>query len=183
MKSIIFTRGSRLTWVFLLLCSASLYLSAPAQAAAGSSPSFGANTALHLSSSRTSAHTSSGSLSATVVRTIVGLLVVIAVIYGIGWLMRQAKSARNPASGDGLVQIATLPLGTNRSVALVRVGAELHLLGLADHGITSIRVFNEEEAYELGLPFEPEETHSTVHATGIAPIQSVINTLRRLTVR
>ncbi len=46
-------------------------------------------------------HTSSGSFGGTVVRTIVGLLIVIAVIYGLSWVLKQAKGNRNPSTGDG----------------------------------------------------------------------------------
>jgi flagellar protein FliO/FliZ len=137
---------------------------------------------LHLSTS-TPDHPSSGSFGGTVARTIVGLLIVIAVIYGLSWILRQARSARNPSTGDGLAQISSLPLGANRSVALVRVGAELHLLGVAEHGVTSIRIFSEEEAYELGLPFDPEDIDTSGGVGGLAPVQRVVSSLRRFTVR
>ena len=60
------------------------------------------------------------------------------------------EGAKNPAIGYGLEQVASLPLGTNRSVALVRVGTELHLLGIAEHGVTTIRTFTEDEASSSG---------------------------------
>jgi flagellar protein FliO/FliZ len=140
------------------------------------------NTHLNLPAS-TPSHASSGSFGGTVARTIVGLLIVIAVIYGLAWILRQSRAARNPSTGDGLAQISSLPLGANRSVALVRVGAELHLLGVAEHGVTSIRVFSEEEAYELGLPFDPEDIDTSGGVGGLAPVQRVVSSLRRFTVR
>ena len=95
---------------------------------------FGQNTPLHLGAS-TGAHTSAAA-PGSIVRTIVGLAIVIAVIYGLSWILRHAKAAKNPALGTGLEQIASLPLGTGRSVSLVRVGSELHLLGVAEHGVS-----------------------------------------------
>jgi flagellar protein FliO/FliZ len=194
MKSLFLNRGARFCCALTSLYAAALWMSAPALAAGGSDNAFGQNTALHLTKGGRT-HVNAGSLSGTLVRTIVGLLIVIAVIYGVAWLMRQARAARNPTTGDGLTQIATLPLGPNRSVALVRVGAELHMLGVADHGITSIRVFNEEEAYELGLPFEPETGSSPGGAGAFSALggrggrggreqaQSLIDSLRRMTIR
>lgn len=188
MMSLPFTRGARLACALACLCALALQGSSPALAAgssagAFSNGAFGANKALHLSSIKGQAHVSSGSMSGTIVRTIVGLLIVIAVIYGITWLMRQARAAKNPSAGYGLTQIATLALGTNRSVSLVRVGAELHMLGLAEHGITSIRVFSEEEAYELGLPFEPEDGSGVAGGGVRLPLLSLVDSLRRMTVR
>jgi flagellar protein FliO/FliZ len=132
--------------------------------------------------SGTPVHTSSSSLSGTIVRTIVALLVVIAVIYGLSWILKQSRSARNPSLGDGLVQVASLPLGPNRSVSLIRVGAELHLLGVAKQGINGLRVFTEEEAYELGIPFDQDDFAAPGRG-GAATTQRVLETLRRLTVR
>jgi len=162
------------------LFAVAIWCSAPALAASSSANAF-EKTRLHLTSG-TPTHPASGSLSGTIVRTIVALLIVIAVIYGITWILKQSRSSRNPSVGDGLTQVASLPLGPNRSVALVRVGAELHMLGVAEHGINGIRVFSEEEAYELGIPFDPDEFDAPGRAGGQSA-QRVIDALRRLTVR
>src|SRR3954449_10494863 len=57
----------------------------------------------------------------SIVRTIVGLAVVIGVIYGLYWILKQVKSSREEkATGQGLAALATLPLGAQRSLQLVR---------------------------------------------------------------
>jgi flagellar protein FliO/FliZ len=184
MISFTFKRGARYAYALTFLYALAVLRVAPAWAAEKTlANKYGANKPLTGLSSGTGIHTSTASFSGTIVRTIVGLAIVIAVIYGITWLLRQSRSARNPATGDGLAQIASLPLGANRSVALVRVGDELHLLGVADHGVTSIRVFTEEQAYELGLPFDPEDTYSSGGAGALTPIQRLVASLRRFTVR
>ena len=86
------------------------------------------------------------------VRTIVGLAVVIAVIYGLYWVLKQVKSSREErASGSGLGTLATMPLGHNRSLHLVRAGGEVVLLGVGESGVTPIRTYGEHEARALGL--------------------------------
>ena len=86
------------------------------------------------------------------VRTIVGLAVVIAVIYGLYWVLKQVKSSREErASGSGLGTLATMPLGHNRSLHLVRAGGEVVLLGVGEGGVTPIRTYGEHEARALGL--------------------------------
>ena len=86
------------------------------------------------------------------VRTIVGLVIVIAVIYGLYWVLKQVKSSREErASGSGLGALATLPLGPNRSLHLVRAGGEVVLLGVGEAGVTPIRTYGEHEARALGL--------------------------------
>ena len=86
------------------------------------------------------------------VRTIVGLAVVLGVIYGLYWVLKQVKGAREEkSSGQGLEPLATLPLGANRSLQLVRAGAEIVLLGVGEGGVTPIRTYTEAEARGLGL--------------------------------
>jgi flagellar protein FliO/FliZ len=88
----------------------------------------------------------------SIVRTIVGLAIVIGVIYGVAWVLRQVKASRQPrATGTGLATLASVPLGSNRSVHLVRAGRDLVLLGVAEHGVVPIRTYTEEEAYTAGL--------------------------------
>jgi flagellar protein FliO/FliZ len=82
---------------------------------------------------------------------------VIGVIYGLYWVLKQVKAAREEtASGEGLTTLATLPLGTNRSIHLVRAGHEIVLVGAGEHGVTPIRTYSEAEARALGLLVDDE---------------------------
>ncbi|MBS1869734.1 MAG: FliO/MopB family protein [Actinobacteria bacterium] len=88
----------------------------------------------------------------SLVRTIVGLAIVIGVIYGVAWVLRQVKASKQPrATGAGLASLASVPLGPNRSVHLVRAGRDLVLLGVAEHNVVPIRTYSEEEARAAGL--------------------------------
>src|SRR3954468_24565330 len=88
----------------------------------------------------------------SIVRTIVGLAVVIGVIYGLYWILKQVKSSREEkATGQGLAALSTLPLGAQRSLQLVRAGRELHLVGVSEHGVTPVRTYSEDEAEAAGL--------------------------------
>ncbi len=94
----------------------------------------------------------SGAGGGSLVRTFVGLAVVVAVIYGLYWVLKQVKKAREEqASGSGLHSLASLPLGPNRSLHMVRAGREIVLVGVAEHGVQPIRAYTEEEAFEAGL--------------------------------
>jgi flagellar protein FliO/FliZ len=104
----------------------------------------------------------------SIVRTIVGLAVVIGVIYGVAWVLRQVKASKQPrAAGTGLAALASVPLGSGRSVHLVRAGRDLVLLGVAEQGVVPIRTYTEAEAYAAGLIDEdgmlilPEEDTSS----------------------
>jgi flagellar protein FliO/FliZ len=100
-------------------------------------------------------HTGSG--AATLIRTIVGLAVVLAVIYGITWVMRQVKTSRDDRStGAGLQSVGSLQLGPNRSLHLVRAGSEIVLVGAGDNGVVPVRTYTEQEAIELGLLTEED---------------------------
>jgi flagellar protein FliO/FliZ len=139
------------------------------------------NTPVHLGGSSAAHHASTGAGS-SIVRTIVGLLLVIAVIYGIAWILRQFRKSRTAsASGSGLAPIASMPLGSGRSVQLVRAGRELLLLGVAEHGVTKLRTYTEAEALEAGL--EPAGDQVTWPDQPQAARGGPISALRRLTVR
>jgi flagellar protein FliO/FliZ len=131
------------------------------------------------------AHSAGGG---SIVRTIVGLLVVLAVIYGLHWVLKNIKSSKaSTAAGDGLETLATLPLGANKSLHLVRAGREIVLLGTAEQAIAPIRRYSEAEARELGLldasPTVTVPMHTTLADLDPAPQRKgFINALRSKTV-
>jgi flagellar protein FliO/FliZ len=123
-------------------------LLAPAAALAAD----GEQTPLRLEGSSEKAAEAVGSSGGGLVRTIVGLAVVIGVIYGLTWVLKQVKASKqDTTAGSGLASVATLPLGTNRSLHLVRAGDEVVLVGAGEHGVTHIRTYTEAEARRLGL--------------------------------
>src|SRR4051794_10291257 len=156
----------------------SLLLTAPSALAADS----GEKTPLNLKDATgdTTSHVGGGG---SIVRTIVGLAVVIGVIYGLYWILKQVKSSREEkATGQGLAALATLPLGAQRSLQLVRAGRELHLVGVSEHGVTPVRTYSEEEAEAAGLlDLDTEEGDAGGNAGGAW--SSVLDQLRKRTVR
>lgn len=120
---------------------------------------------LDLSGSATTAHAASGG---SIARTIVGLAIVLAVIFGLRWVMKQYKSGKDrKAAGTGLSSMATLPLGQNRSLHVVRAGREVLVVGSGEHGVTPVRSYSEEEARNLGL-LEIEEDDDELAAAPAA---------------
>jgi flagellar protein FliO/FliZ len=131
--------------------------------AAGTGKDLGENTPLNLPSDNSGQAASHvGGSGGSMARTFIGLAVVVAVIYGLTWVLRQMKKSSSSdgvsASGTGLTTEASLPLGPNRSVHLIRAGRELVLVGAAEHGITPIRTYTEDEALGLGLIEQPQLT-------------------------
>src|SRR5262245_39589564 len=79
-----------------------LFLLAPAALAAD-----GEGTRLNLSDDSSAPAQAAGSTGGGLVRTIVGLAIVIGVIYGLYWILKQVKAAREEtASGEGLQTLA-----------------------------------------------------------------------------
>jgi flagellar protein FliO/FliZ len=156
-----------------------LFLLAPAALAAD-----GERTPLDLGDADSAPAQAAGSTGGGLVRTIVGLAVVIGVIYGLYWVLKQVKAAREEsATGDGLQTLATLPLGTNRSIHLVRAGHEIVLVGAGEHGVTPIRTYSEAEARALGLiPADDDIFEATVAEEQPRKNGSFIDNLRKLTV-
>ena len=130
----------------------------------------------------------------SLVRTFVGLAVVVAVIYGLYWVLRQIKSSREErAVGQGLASQAVVPLGPGRALHLVRAGRELVLLGVAEHGVTPIRSYTEEEATQVGLitpsngdggALDPlPDPTARAHPSGAMTIGQLVDKIRLWTVR
>jgi flagellar protein FliO/FliZ len=170
------------TTAFLAAC-AGMLLAAPQALAAPT----GESTPLDLPSAGPTQTASSGG---GLVRTFVGLAIVLAVIYGLYWVLKQVKASRETAaSGQGLESVATIPLGPNRALHLVRAGRELMLLGVAEHAVVPIRAYREDEARALGLidglggdgVFEADQP--TQPPTPTAALRDLLGRLQQKTVR
>jgi flagellar protein FliO/FliZ len=167
----------------LMAAAAGMLLAAPPVLAADR----GESTPIELPSSDGQAAASSG--GGSMLRTIVGLAIVLAVIYGLYWVLKQVKAGREgSASGRGLETLATVPLGTGRSVHLVRAGSEIVLLGVSEHAVVPIRTYSEEEAFETGL-LEVPGAPATAEVTPAGPpspaavLRDLIDRIQRRTVR
>jgi flagellar protein FliO/FliZ len=157
-----------------------LLLLAPAALAAD-----GEKTPLNLSSETKEQTTTAASSGGGLVRTIVGLAVVIGVIYGLYWILKQVKAAReDKALGTGLKTLATLPLGPKGSMHLIRAGDEVVLVGVGEAGVTPIRTYGEHEARALGLLAEDDGSGTLLlpAETAEAGRPGFVESLRRLTV-
>jgi flagellar protein FliO/FliZ len=142
----------------------------------------GESTPLNLPSPQKTAEAATPGASGGLVRTIVGLAIVLGVIYGLYWVLKQVKSSREAtATGQGLQTIATLPLGTHRSLHLVRAGDEVYLLAAGEGGMTRLRTYREPEARALGL-LEDEVAEATVSGTNGKPLGKLLDEIRRKTV-
>jgi flagellar protein FliO/FliZ len=150
-----------------------LVLLAPAHAYAASGT--GEDTPLNLPADGGAKKITGASGSGSIVRTIVGLAIVLAVIYGVAWVLKQVKASKQErVRGNGLESAAVVPLGPNKSLHLVRAGRELVLVGVAEHGVTPIRTYSEEEALELGIIGEDDDLD------GDAPRAGAVRWLDRL---
>lgn len=171
-----------------IVAAALLLDASSAQAFKPISKGGGEATPLNLSPSTGSSHTSSG--GASIVRTIVGLLIVIAVIWGLTWILKQVKSSRDTRSaGQGLSSLATLALGSGRTLHLVRAGRDYLLVGSAEHGVAPIHRYTEEQAREVGLHELAAEDGDDL-TTATSPMQipgqtapALLERLREWTVR
>jgi flagellar protein FliO/FliZ len=171
---------------FLLLLSGSAH----GQAAASTTPSKGETTPLSSTITDPGTSTSNASTSGSLARTIVALLVVIAVIYGLTWVLKQGKKKALAGSDDdfgtGLEPTAMLTLTGHSGLHLVRVGSEYLLLGVSDAGVNQLRSYTQDEARAAGFPVDDDV--DTLKPTGkgrpqLGPGTPFVERLRDLTVR
>lgn len=159
-----------------------------ASAQAQSTTPRGEDTPLNLPEQQTVENAAGGG---GLVRTIVGLVVVIGVIYGVTWVLKQVKrSGEADQVGRGLAAVSTLPIGPGRTVQLVRAGDEYLLLGVSEGAITTLRSYTAAEAEAAGMLDADDEDFielGTPRREGPATIGSasadLVERLRKLTVR
>jgi flagellar protein FliO/FliZ len=119
----------------------------------------GENTPLNLGPAKAGTHAAASSGGPSIVRTIVGLVIVLAVIWGLTWVLKQVKSGRESRSaGVGLESVATLPLGSGRALHLVRAGSDHLLVGSAEQGVVPVYRYTEEQARTAGLLEDEQES-------------------------
>ena len=140
----------------------------------------GESTPLHLSSTGAQHAAASSGGSSSIVRTIVALVIVCGLIYAVARVLKAVKGREQRASGDGLAQLATLPLGTNKSLTLIRSGQDIVLVGVSDSGVTPIKTYTEAEAIESGIWSPPADDGERDQAE---PAFRWLDNLRKLTVR
>src|SRR5579875_3671993 len=165
-----------------VVLTGALALAAPAVALASGS---GEHTAIHLSASSATQHSSSVG-GGSILRTIIALVIVIGLIYGIAKVLKMVKGggAKGRPTGDGLQHLATLPLAQGRSVALVRSGSDVVLVGISESGVTPIKVYTEAEALQNGIALPSDESADASSGEAAwTPGNSFLDVLRRMTVR
>ena len=124
------------------------------------------------------------------IRMVVGLFIVLAVIYGVYWLLKTyGKSKRGGAAGEGgagIDVVATTALGPNRSLHLVRVGNEFVLVGAAEQAVTQLRTYTSEETLRLEQELAAAgslRSLSTPGGAGSPPFVRLMAELRKRTTR
>ena len=83
----------------------------------------------------------SGSGGGSALRAMFGLVIVLALMFGIHWLLKKwgQSKLQGMAGAAGIIDVvATTPLAQGRTLHLVRVGPELVLVGATDQSITRI---------------------------------------------
>jgi flagellar biosynthetic protein FliO len=127
-------------------------------------------------------HASSGG-GAAFARMVVGLVIVIAVIFGIYWLLKTwgARTKGGAAMNNGQIEVlATTALTPNRTVHLLRVGTDVVLVGATDGGVTPLRVYENGDLRELEAgPYEGSFTP----APAVRQRVSFLEALRHRTAR
>jgi flagellar protein FliO/FliZ len=120
------------------------------------------------------------STSGAIAKMVVGLAIVLAVIFGVYWLLRSAgRSKRKMGAADGRIEVlSTAPLAPGKSLHLVRVGDDVVLVGAAEQSVTPLRSWSGEDARRLDLALGMPGTPATPGAGG-----RMIDELRRRTVR
>ena len=125
-----------------------------------------------------------GSTSGMVVRTIVGLAIVLAVVYGLYWLLKSAARAKSGHSDDRIEVVATTTLAQGRTLHLIRAGDELILVGATEHAVTPIRVYSADEAEQMELAVAtPIQLPRATESRSFATIGGALELIRQRTVR
>ncbi|MGI9658830.1 MAG: FliO/MopB family protein [Gaiellaceae bacterium] len=127
-----------------------------------------------------------GTSGGTIVRMFAGLAIVLAVIYGVYWLLRSQRRSRGMKTDERIGVLATTTLAPNRTLHLVRVGDELLLVGAAEQSISPLKTYSAEEAAALEEKFglAGDGSFTPIDASPDTPIvERFTGELRRRTMR
>ena len=122
----------------------------------------------------------------TIVRMFVGLAIVLAVIYGVYWLLRSQRRSKGMQTDERIGVLATTTLAPNRTIHLVRVGDELLLVGAAENSISPLKTYTAEQAAALEEQFglAGDGSFTELEASADRPIvERFAGELRRRTMR
>ncbi|GGC75380.1 flagellar biosynthetic protein FliO [Marinobacter halophilus] len=78
----------------------------------------------------------------TVVSLGVGLLAVVAVIYGCAWLIRRMNGMTG-MNNNAIKVVSVMAIGARERIALIEVGGQQILLGITPSAIRTLQVFDE----------------------------------------
>ena len=89
----------------------------------------------------------------SIVRTFFGLLVVVALIYAVHWALKRTQGGAagrgTRGAGSSLGSLASLSLGPNRSLHLMRAGEDVVLVGVTEKAIVPVRTWSGDDAHKL----------------------------------
>jgi flagellar protein FliO/FliZ len=122
-------------------------------------------------------------MGSAVVHMVLGLAIVLALIFGLYWLLKRTGRGKKDTAvaDDGFIGVvSSTPLGPQRSMHLVRVGDELVLLAASEQSVTPVRVYSPEEARRLGVDRVEDPPIDWGSAT---QKPSFVEQLRRMTAR
>lgn len=78
-----------------------------------------------------------------IVQLLLGLGLVVALIFGLAWLLRRMQNQAGPRGSQAIQLLASQSLGARERLLLVQVGEEQVLLGLTAGRITPLHVLKE----------------------------------------
>lgn len=91
-----------------------------------------------------------------IVQLLLGLGLVVALIFGLAWLLRRLQNQAGPRGNQAIQLLASQPLGARERLLLVQVGQEQVLLGLTAGRITPLHVLREPVVLPAGTAATPD---------------------------
>jgi flagellar protein FliO/FliZ len=125
----------------------------------------------------------SASTSGALARTVAGLAIVLAVLFGVYWLFKTYAKGKQTKSDGRLEIVATTALAPNRAVHLIRVGDALVLVGSAEGSITRLKAFSNEESAALEARLNGDPDQLRPFGSEQAGPSGFVDQLRRRTAR
>lgn len=116
-------------------------------------------------------------------RTVAGLAIVLAVLFGVYWLFKTYAKGKQTKSDGRLEIVATTALAPNRAVHLIRVGDGLVLVGSAEGAITRLKAYSVDESAALEARLDGDPAQLRPFGAEAAGPSGFVEQLRRRTAR
>jgi flagellar protein FliO/FliZ len=118
------------------------------------------------------------SLTESAIKILVALCVVLALVVGLGLLLKRATFRMRQAGGGTISVVSQVPLGPSQFLSVVDIAGEIVVLGVTEHSVTALSTIEDASAVEQ-LRNDPSGAGKTALLPGVPGFRQWLDRAQR----